>query len=104
MIATGKYQHFKGGYYTVTAIAINATNGAKEGEIMVVYHNEQGQYFVRTASQFTQNVIWPDNTMAPRWKKVEELGAKKKEGGIVPHPLFLAPTSGHIGQKFMSYM
>mgnify|MGYP002627349219 CR=1 FL=1 len=52
-----KYRHYKGGVYTVDNIAIDTDTGF----VVVVYHNEINEYFVRRASE------WLDTVMIPQY-------------------------------------
>jgi len=46
--ATGRYRHFKGGYYQVLALALHT----ETGELLVVYQSEQdGQVYARPVAR-----------------------------------------------------
>lgn len=51
----GKYRHYKGGIYTVDNIATDIDSGF----VVVVYHNEINEYFVRRASEWLDTVTIP---------------------------------------------
>jgi hypothetical protein len=46
------YKHIKtGNLYTVVREVINSTN-ANDGQVMIVYHNQDNQYFAREKEEF----------------------------------------------------
>lgn len=61
-----QYRHFKGGIYTLLAIALNTET--KESE--VVYSDCEGQVWVRPANMFFEDVQLPDGTIVPRFSKL----------------------------------
>lgn len=55
MTKPGIYTHKKGGKYFVCYTATNATNGDKNGNVVVVYMSlETGKYFVRDEVEFNE--------------------------------------------------
>ena len=52
-IPLGRYRHFKGGEYTVIGVALH-TNHADR--YVVVYRNDAGNLFVRSAANFLEKV------------------------------------------------
>jgi hypothetical protein len=54
---TGWYTHLKtGNRYFVLAEVTNSTNG-NNGQAMVLYRNEAGQFFVREKEEFEQKFV-----------------------------------------------
>jgi hypothetical protein len=62
----GRYQHFKGSFYTVQSTAL-LLEGPKE-ELAVVYGNDEGT-FVRPLREWVELVVWPDGEYHPRFRK-----------------------------------
>ena len=50
------YKHLKTGniYTAYDKKIINATNGENDGQIMVLYFNQDGEHFVREESEFNE--------------------------------------------------
>lgn len=73
-IPLGIYRHFKDAFlYTVTTIAIDATNGGNDGLPCVVYRSRAtGETFARDLDQFVELVTWPDGVVRPRFDLVEK--------------------------------
>ncbi|MBY0539138.1 DUF1653 domain-containing protein [Patescibacteria group bacterium] len=66
-----RYQHYKGGMYTVVAVAKNATNAA-DGVSVVVYRAEKdGAVYVRNTDEFLEPVLWQDGITHPRFVPAE---------------------------------
>ena len=61
MLTLGKYQHFKGNFYTLLHIAIHS----ETDELMAVYQPEYGarQIFVRPLSMFDETIERDGKTM-----------------------------------------
>jgi hypothetical protein len=62
----GKYQHFKGGNYTVQSTA-RLLQGPKE-ELAVVYGTSE-ETFVRPLREWVELVLWPDGEYHPRFRR-----------------------------------
>ena len=62
-----KYQHYKGGIYTV--LTTRATH-TETNERVVVYRNEEGGVFVRPRDMFFEDVE-VDGVMVPRFKEIK---------------------------------
>jgi hypothetical protein len=86
MVSLGRYRHFKGTVYTVVLVARHSENE----EPMVVYHRSRfpdlrdesvlpldhfqaGEWWVRPARMFEEEVCWPDGVRRPRFVR-EDLG------------------------------
>ncbi len=61
----GRYQHYKGTTYTVIAIARDSENLDE----MVVYHDDQENFWVRPKSMFFATVL-VDGVSQPRFSRV----------------------------------
>jgi len=66
MITPGRYRHFKGGLYTVHAIATHS----ETNEQLVVYSNTDGKHFVRPVSMFEETVN-VDGEEKPRFERLD---------------------------------
>ena len=65
MIQIGTYQHFKGGVYSVEAIATDTKDGMSQ---VVVYRSlADGRVWVRDLPDFEEPVRWPDGSFQPRF-------------------------------------
>jgi hypothetical protein len=62
-MVTGIYQHFKGGLYIVEGVGKHS----ETQEEMVVYRNDEGDFWVRPASMFLETVD-KDGYEGPRFK------------------------------------
>ena len=62
-----KYQHYKGGIYTLLHIATHSETLEK----LVVYDNAEGRVWVRPYDMFFENVE-VDGVMVPRFKEIRE--------------------------------
>ena len=67
-LALGRYRHYKGGEYTVIAVAQHS----ETGETLVVYRPEYGdrELWVRPLSMFQENVETPDGVV-PRFALID---------------------------------
>lgn len=61
------YVHYKGGEYTVVAVAVDATNAADGTKVVVYRAHADGAVYVRNKNEFLQTVIWPDGVQRPRF-------------------------------------
>ncbi len=59
------YRHYKGGTYTLLAVAENSEN---RSELMAVYVSHARQkVLVRPWLMFNEPVVWPDGVLRPRF-------------------------------------
>ena len=63
-----KYQHYKGGIYTLVDPSVLHT---ETGEFLVVYQNSKGATFARPRDMFFDEVE-VDGVMVPRFKEIRE--------------------------------
>lgn len=61
----GRYQHYKGGYYTAVCEAILEAGGVR----LVVYRSDEGKIWARPAEEFF-SVVSHDGQLFPRFKLV----------------------------------
>ena len=53
VIVMTKYQHYKGGIYTLITFA----HHTETGDDLVIYHNERGEVFARPHDMFFEDVV-----------------------------------------------
>lgn len=70
-LAIGAYMHYKGGTYTVLAVAKDSTNEREGNEVVVYKSNANGETYCRDLSEFTEMVDWPDGTKRGRFVPAE---------------------------------
>jgi len=63
-----KYQHYKGGIYTLIDPSVLHT---ETGEFLVVYQNQRGATFARPRDMFFEEVE-VDGVMVPRFKEIKK--------------------------------
>lgn len=69
MVQVGTYQHFKGGLYSVEAVATDTKDGSTQ---VVVYRSlVDGRVWARELRDFESSVRWPSGEFQPRFMPVQ---------------------------------
>jgi len=70
-----KYQHYKGGMYTLLHIATHS----ETGEQLVVYQNTEGKVWIRPHDMFFEDVV-VDGDRVPRFREIKEYTKDREDG------------------------
>lgn len=62
-----EYLHYKGGLYSIVAVALNATNAADGTEVVVYKSQKDGAVYVRNMDEFLELIEWPDGVTRSRF-------------------------------------
>lgn len=67
------YVHYKGGLYSIVAVALNATNATDGTEVVVYKSQKDGAVYVRNKDEFLQLIEWPDGVTRSRFVPADTL-------------------------------
>lgn len=85
------WRHFKGGRYTIVAMAIDEATLSP----VVVYAGHDGVVWTRRLAFFLQNVVVDGDKEVPRFIKIDDDGAATKPfERVVPEPTKWRPQDG----------